>query len=165
MSIKFRVVTRPVPAGKNKGQTMQFAQALTSKRITFKRLCEEIADGSTVDTADVKAVLDRLVRVMRRHLEDGESVECGDLGTFSTTFGSEGIPLEEEFRSSIHIRKPRIAFRSKPEFKELTNVRFERISAEEEELRNAITAKKKGLKPNVSPEDNQLETDQPRTGI
>lgn len=146
MSIKFRVVHRPIMAGKDKGKTMQFAHALTSKRIPFKRLCEEIADGSTVDTADVKAVIDRLVRILRRHLSDGESVECGELGTFSPTFGSEGVPLEEEFRASSHIRKPRIAFRPKPEFRELDSVRFERISAEEEKARNAITAKKKGGK-------------------
>lgn len=147
MAIKYRVLTREVLLGKDKGKKMQFAQSITSKKITFKRFCEEIADGSTVGSADVKEVLDRMVTVLRRHMQDGESVDCGELGTFSPTFGSSGVPVGEDFSAKASIRDPKISFRPKPAFKALTDVKFERISAEEEAARNAATAKKKGIKP------------------
>ncbi|MDO4707118.1 MAG: hypothetical protein Q4A61_01675 [Porphyromonadaceae bacterium] len=148
MAIKYRVLTREVLLGKDKGKRMQFAQSITTNKITFKRFCEEIADGSTVGSADVKAVLDRMVTVLRRHMQDGESVDCGELGTFTPTFGSSGVPEGEDFTAKASIRDPKISFRPKPAFKALTGVRFERISAEEEALRSAATAKKKGKKPN-----------------
>lgn len=146
MSIKYRVLTREVLLGKDKGKKMQFAQSITTKKITFKRFCEEIADGSTVGSADVKAVLDRMVTVLRRHMQDGEAVDCGDLGTFSPTFGSTGVPVGEDFSAKVSIRSPKISFRPKPAFKTLTDVKFERISPEEEEARSVATAKKKGKK-------------------
>lgn len=148
MAIKYRILTREVLLGKDKGKKMQFAQSITSKKVTFKRFCEEIADGSTVGTADVKAVFDRMVTVLRRHMEDGEAVDCGELGTFTPTFGSAGVPVGEEFSPKVSIRNPKISFRPKPAFKSLSDVRFERISPEEEAARDAATAKKKkGSKP------------------
>lgn len=147
MAIKYRVLTREVLLGKDKGKKMQFAQSITTKKITFKRFCEEVADGSTVGSADVKAVLDRMVTVLRRHMQDGEAVDCGELGTFTPTFGSAGVPVGEDFSAKASIRDPKISFRPKPAFKALTDVKFERISAEEEALRSAATAKKKGKKP------------------
>lgn len=154
MSIKFRLNKRVVQLGKHKGKEMTFAQSVTSKKISFHRFCEEVSDGSTVGTADVKAVIDRMVYVLRRHMEDGESVEVGDLGTFSPTFGSDPVEEGERFDANKHIRDPKISFRAKPAFKSLSHVRFEQISAEEAAARDALTAKKKAGKsttPSSSP--------------
>lgn len=164
MAIKFRVLTREVRLGKDKGKKMQFAQSITTRKITFKRFCEEIADGSTVSTADVKAVLDRMVTVLRRHMEDGEAVDCGELGTFTPTFGSAGVPMGEEFSARTSIRDPKISFRAKPAFKNLSDVRFERISVEEEELRNLSTARKKGKKSGDSTEGSSSDSGSTHTG-
>ena len=105
-----------------------------------------MADGSTVDSADVKAVFDRMVKVLKRHMADGEAVDCGELGTFTPTFGSVGIDEKETFVASKHIKDPKVSFRAKPEFKDLSGVSFERISEEEEAARKALAEKKKGKK-------------------
>lgn len=146
MAIKFRIFKRTVLLGKDKGKTKIFAQSVTTKKITFKRFCEEVADGSTVDSADVKAVFDRMVKVLKRHMADGEAVDCGELGTFTPTFGSVGIDEKETFVASKHIKDPKVSFRAKPEFKDLSGVSFERISEEEEAARKALAEKKKGKK-------------------
>ena len=146
MAIKFRIFKRTVLLGKDKGKTKIFAQSVTTKKITFKRFCEEVADGSTVDSADVKAVFDRMVKVLTRHMADGEAVDCGELGTFTPTFGSVGIDEKETFVASKHIKDPKVSFRAKPDFKDLSGVSFERISEEEEAARKALAEKKKGKK-------------------
>ena len=146
MAIKFRIFKRTVLLGKDKGKTKIFAQSVTPKKITFKRFCEEVADGSTVDSADVKAVFDRMVKVLKRHMADGEAVDCGELGTFTPTFGSVGIDEKETFVASKHIKDPKVSFRAKPDFKDLSGVSFERISEEEEAARKALAEKKKGKK-------------------
>ena len=145
MAIKFRIFKRTVLLGKDKGKTKIFAQSVTTKKITFKRFCE-VADGSTVDSADVKAVFDRMVKVLKRHMADGEAVDCGELGTFTPTFGSIGIDEKETFVASKHIKDPKVSFRAKPDFKDLSGVSFERISEEEEAARKALAEKKKGKK-------------------
>ena len=137
MAIKFRIFKRTVLLGKDKGKTKIFAQSVTTKKITFKRFCEEVADGSTVDSADVKAVFDRMVKVLKRHMADG---------TFTPTFGSIGIDEKETFVASKHIKDPKVSFRAKPDFKDLSGVSFERISEEEEAARKALAEKKKGKK-------------------
>lgn len=144
MAIKFRLNKRVVQLGKHKGKEMTFAQSVTSRKISFQRFCEEVSDGSTVGTADVKAVIDRMVYVLRRHMEDGESVEVGELGTFSPTFGSDPVMEGERFDAHKHIRDPKISFRAKPAFKNLSDVRFEQISAEEAAARDALSKKKAG---------------------
>ena len=146
MAIKFRIFKRTVLLGKDKGKTKIFAQSVTTKKITFKRFCEEVADGSTVDSADVKAVFDRMVKVHKRHMAYGEAVDCGELGTFTPTFGSTGIDEKETFVASKHIKDPKVSFRAKPDFKDLSGVSFERISEEEEAARKALAEKKKGKK-------------------
>ena len=146
MAIKFRIFKRTVLLGKDKGKTKIFAQSVTTKKITFKRFCEEVADGSTVDSADVKAVFDRMVKVLKRHMADGEAVDCRELGTFTPTFGSVGIDEKETFVASKHIKDPKVSFRAKPDFKDLSGVSFERISEEEEAARKALAEKKKGKK-------------------
>ena len=43
---------------------------------------ELVADETTVSSADVKAVFDRASRVLIHLLQDGKSVDCGDMGTY-----------------------------------------------------------------------------------
>lgn len=151
MALKYRLLRQVVKLGKQAGKTMQFARSLVTRKISFARFCEEVADGSTIDEADLRAALTRMVKVLRRHMEEGDSVEIEGLGTFTPTFGSEGVPLDEKFNAVVHIRKPRVVFRAKPSFADLSGVGFERISEEEAAARDAVTAKKKAASQKATP--------------
>lgn len=48
----------------------------------FEEFIELVSDETTVSSADVKAVFDRSAKVLIRLLQDGKSVDCGDMGTF-----------------------------------------------------------------------------------
>lgn len=64
MALKFRLVQRKVMSGKNAGKKLFFASPTSRGKISYERFCREVAEGSTVETADVKAVIDRMVRVL-----------------------------------------------------------------------------------------------------
>lgn len=53
----YSITKRKMGVGPKKGTTMYVARAVCQKqRVTFDKLCEFMADGSTVSQADVAAV-------------------------------------------------------------------------------------------------------------
>lgn len=102
--------------GKNKGKTVYAARAVTRGVLPFDDFCREVADGSTVDVADVKAVLSRLHTVITRAVERGFSVEVGELGNFRPSFGSIEVLDAATFSPQEHIRRPKILFHPRASF-------------------------------------------------
>lgn len=96
--MKFKLVTR-----KNMGPDQEevpekiYAQMVCGDYVPFDEFVEEVADSSGVGSAGVKAVIDRTVVVLVRHMQHGRRVQVGDLGHFRYNFGSEGVPDEKEF--------------------------------------------------------------------
>jgi len=98
-----------------------YGQAKSSGELTFRKLAKEIAEGSTtVSDTDMLAVLNDLIKVMRRHLDNGEIVRFGDFGSFQISFKSKGAETEEKFNASL-INSPKIAFRPGADLKETLN--------------------------------------------
>jgi predicted histone-like DNA-binding protein len=95
--------------------------------VTYRKLVKEVAEGSTtVSDTDVLAVLNELIKVLKRHLENGEIVRLGDFGTFQVTVVSDGADTEVQFHFSL-IKNPKIAFRPGIDLKEmLANLKFEK---------------------------------------
>lgn len=110
MAMKFKLVTR-----KNIGPDQEsvpekmYAQMVCGDLVPFEEFVEEVADSSGVGSAGVKAVIDRTVVVLVRHLQHGRRVNVGELGHFRYNFGSEGIKADEEFSTDL-IREPRVRF-------------------------------------------------------
>ena len=96
-----------------------YAQPKSSGELTFRKLGKEIAEGSTtVSDTDVVAVLNDLIKVLRRHLADGKIVRLGEFGAFQIGFGSTGAESEAKFNASM-IRKPKVVFRPGTDLKEM----------------------------------------------
>ncbi len=114
--------------GKHKGKNVQVAQSVISGNVSFDKLCEALSKDSTVGKADVKAVLSQMSEKIAEFLDLGMSVDCGDLGLFRPSFGSEQVPEGEKFTVE-HIKKPRVVFTPRKEFKNcLRNAQFQRIN-------------------------------------
>lgn len=140
---------REMKVGKHQGKQVYLAKPVLTARVSFDHLCKQLADGSTVDAADVKAVLSRMATVISRNLEMGMSVDCGELGLFRPSFGSKGVEAEDEFNASL-ITPARVVFTPRKAFKNsLRGVGYERVyRASEAELRGAGKDKSKdGGKP------------------
>ena len=110
MAMKFKLVLR-----KNMGPDQEevpmkvYAQMVCGDYVPFEEFVEEIADSSGVGSAGVKAVIDRSVVILVRHLQHGRRVHFGDLGHFRYNFGSEGVTDEKSFTTSM-IREPKVRF-------------------------------------------------------
>jgi predicted histone-like DNA-binding protein len=118
MAVPYVVVERGNPL--NPAAPKKFyAQAKSSKVLTFRNLGKEIAEGSTtVSDTDVMAVLNDLIKVLRRHLSEGEIVRFGDFGTFQVTLSSSGAESAEKLNASL-IRKPKVTFRPGIDLKDM----------------------------------------------
>jgi DNA-binding protein, histone-like, putative len=127
MSVTYVIVSKADPRDKE-APKKYYAQAKSRSEFTFRMLCKEIADGSTtVSDTDVMAVLNDLVKILTRHLSNGEIVRLSDFASLQVTLGSEGTETEEEFNSS-RIRDKKVAFRPGPNLREmLNNLKFEKL--------------------------------------
>ncbi|WP_298525379.1 HU family DNA-binding protein [uncultured Porphyromonas sp.] len=79
--IKIKAIERKAGFGKTSKKLWYPAIHLHSD-VKFEEFIELVADETTVSSADVKAVFDRAAKVLIRLLQDGKSVDCGDMGTF-----------------------------------------------------------------------------------
>jgi predicted histone-like DNA-binding protein len=107
MAVAYKLVQRKNP--QNQEAPMKYYASAVTSRVSFDTLCKEIADGCTLTSADVKAVLDRANSVLDRHLSNGNIVQFGELGNFRISLSSSGSTTAEGYKSSL-IRKGRIIF-------------------------------------------------------
>ena len=110
MAVKYRLIERK-NLGNDKTETpkKQYAQVIYGDIVEFETFLEEVADGSGVGSAQVKAVLDRINIVLKRNLAQGRRVNVGELGNFRFGVGSTGTPTTEEFTTSL-IKEPKVVF-------------------------------------------------------
>ena len=133
MAQKYKLIERN-NLGKDNAQTPRkfYAQAVNNGYVSFDELCEEIAEGCTLTSADVKATLDRMAWAISKNLQNGRIVEMGELGNFRMTIGSKGSITKEDFNTSL-IKKPRVKFYPGKRIQTArTETKFERIDVNEE---------------------------------
>lgn len=110
MATTYKLVQRrDMHKGATAGSKLYYAQAKSLGTSGMERLCSMISERSTVSSADVKAVLDSLIYVMKLELSDGKIVKLGEFGNFRVTFGSDGTVTEKEFNAT-KIRSPKYTF-------------------------------------------------------
>jgi len=104
-----------------------YATAKSSGELTFRNLSKEIAEGSTtVSDTDALAVLNELVKILSRHLENGEIVRFGDFGSFQIGIKSNGSETEAKFHPSL-IKTSKVVFRPGIDLREMkNNLKFEK---------------------------------------
>ncbi|MCD7936902.1 MAG: HU family DNA-binding protein [Tannerellaceae bacterium] len=109
---------------------LYYAQTRATGEATLSEICSLIQERSTVSSADVKAVLDSLIFVMKHELANGRIVRLTDFGSFRITFGSTGTETEEEFTSAC-IRRPKYTFTPGPELRDRAKtLRYEKYTPE-----------------------------------
>jgi predicted histone-like DNA-binding protein len=126
MSIKYQVLQRQDP--RDRSVPSKFYAALTKRyEITFDELLNEIIDISTVSIGDTYNVLQTLIHLIKKHLQEGRTLKVGDLGTFYVTINSDGKDSDQEVDSNS-IKKANIRFRPSVKLKDAMNrLKFNRI--------------------------------------
>ena len=80
MSVKYRLVLRKdMTKGAAADAKLFYAASSSSGMCDLAGLCEIIADRSAATAGDVKLVLDGLLFVVKQKLQDGQTIQLGDL--------------------------------------------------------------------------------------
>lgn len=125
MTVKFNVIERGNPS--NLAAPKKFYPSIESSgRKTLRQIATQIAQISTVSSADTMAVLEALLTVIPQELATGNIVELGDFGSFWLKVNAEGADKAEDVRAAqIKTLLPR--FNPGKEFKKvLVGIEFEK---------------------------------------
>ena len=101
MSIKFKTLERGEPGVVGGGAKKWYAATVNDQRVNLKDLTADIERISTVNRADVVAVLSTLVQLIPEKLANSTIIELGELGYFRTNLKSSGVATKEDVSSGI----------------------------------------------------------------
>ena len=112
------------------GKTVIQANPTGRKRVDHRTFCEEVARATTFTGVEVEAVLRLAAEVARKHVENGDIVDFGDIGTLRPSFRSKLVEKgKEAFNAAVHITKPVVKLMPSRRYFTLTGVTYERVEA------------------------------------
>ena len=112
------------------GKTVIQANPTGRKRVDHRTFCEEVARATTFTGVEVEAVLRLAAEVARKHVENGDIVDFGDIGTLRPSFRSKLVEKgKETFNAAVHITKPVVKLMPSRRYFTLTGVTYERVEA------------------------------------
>ena len=128
MAIEYKAIRRKVIGGVDKGKTKYYASANTTGRSAIDEITEDIEQASTVNGADIRAVLYGLLESIPKHLKAGNSVELQGIGTFRISISSNPEDTADKVTSKS-IKSTKILFTpDKKLSKVLNDLTFKKIS-------------------------------------
>ena len=116
MNVKYNIIQKGEPGVAGGGTKKFYLIANSRGLIGIDQLTPKIAKLSTVNGADVKAVLFGLADAVPELLSEGYIVDMGDLGVFRLVLHSQGVETEEE-AGPHQVKKATIHFRPSEMFK------------------------------------------------
>ena len=109
MSIQIKSVERAQPGVVGGGVKKYYAAPVHGREVTLESLTKSIEKTSTVNGADIRAVLYALVEEAVAGLEEGRIIRLGDLGSIRISLSSEGKDTPEEV-TAASVKKAGVIF-------------------------------------------------------
>ena len=109
MSIQIKSVERGQPGVVGGGVKKFYAIPVHDREITLEGLTQAIEKTSTVNGADIRAVLYAMVEEAVVGLNEGRIIRLGDLGSLRITLSSEGKDTAEEITAAA-VKKAGVIF-------------------------------------------------------
>ena len=112
--IEFQVKSKKATLGKNKGQTIYFAQRRTHPRKSLADIERSIAFATTLTRADVRACIVALTDIVEGYLQDGFAVDLGELGMLCMLISSrQSLKAADVTAQTLRTRRVRSFAKSK----------------------------------------------------
>lgn len=128
--IAYTLSERKATVGALAGKTVIQANPTGRKRVDHRTFCEEVARATTFTGVEVEAVLRLAAEVARKHVENGDIVDFGDIGTLRPSFRSKLVEKgKEAFNAAVHITKPVVKLSPSKRYFTLSGVTYERVEA------------------------------------
>lgn len=138
-NLSFLLKEQKMMVGPMKGKKVFIATPTDRRRISHRSFCEEVARATTFTGAEVEAVLRLAAETAKKHVESGETVDFGDIGSLTPSFKSKAVEKAADFNAQKHITRPVVKLRPSKRYFTLTDVSYERV-----EPRPSEKKKKKG---------------------
>ena len=123
--IAYTLSERKATVGALAGKTVIQANPTGRKRVDHRTFCEEVARATTFTGVEVEAVLRLAAEVARKHVENGDIVDFGDIGTLRPSFRSKLMEKgKEAFNTAVHITKPVVKLMPSRHYFTLTGVTY-----------------------------------------
>lgn len=116
MSIQFKTVRRSEPGVPGGGQHKYYAGIERDRKVEMRTFIKAIGARSTVNVADVYAVIETFLQLIPEYLLEGRAVDLGPFGKFSVNISSIGHEQPEDV-SVFSIRKTKVQFTPGEELK------------------------------------------------
>ena len=129
--LRYKLVQRKdMSKGALENAKLYYPQVINQGRVSFDSLCEEVAEQSSLTSGDIKNCMDRLINCLVRHLKEGRSVDCGDLGSFRINIRSTGADTPEAYDAATMMRKPSVQYYLGKKLRDMqdTGVQYERYT-------------------------------------
>lgn len=128
MPVRFTIRERANPRDTDAPKQF-YPVARSSGSTNLKRISSRIASISTVNKADVLAVLDLLVQVMSEEVAEGRIIKLGEFGSFAVTLNTSGSP-QAELVTTGNIKNANLRFRPGEDLsKMLLTLKYEKLQA------------------------------------
>ena len=102
MPLKYKLIQRKdFSKDAPKDGKKYYAAIVSNGTVSTDELCESIAEETALTSADAKSFMDRLPRILARHLREGRNVQVGELG---------GVAEKKDFNAATMMKKPGIMF-------------------------------------------------------
>lgn len=86
-----------------------YAAPAPRQKLSTGDLCRYAVRNTTLNPAEVRAVLDLINEFVPRYLAEGYVIRLGELGSLSLAYGSEGVAQPEDFHPRL-MRPARVVF-------------------------------------------------------
>ncbi|MCX4382929.1 MAG: HU family DNA-binding protein [Parabacteroides distasonis] len=107
MPLKYKLIQRKdFSKDAPKDGKKYYAAIVSNGTVSTDELCESIAEETALTSADAKSFMDRLPRILARHLREGRNVQVGELGSFRPTMGSNGVAEKKDFNAATMMFTP-----------------------------------------------------------
>jgi predicted histone-like DNA-binding protein len=124
MAIKIKAVERAQPGVAGGGVKKFYASPIMDREVSLEGLTKAIEKTSTVNGADIRAVLYAMVEEAIVGLEDGRIIRLGDLGSLRISLHSEGKNTAEEVTAAA-VKKAGVIFTPSQKLQDmLRNAKF-----------------------------------------
>lgn len=130
MSVLYHVVARKNPQNREAAEKYYATLGATGQR-DLRYIATVIADKSSLNIMDVKAVLEGFIQVIPEILNDGYTVDLDEFGNFHLTCTSEGSDTIEDV-TAANIKKVNLQFRPGKLIRQtLNNTEFKKKTPEQ----------------------------------
>lgn len=109
MAIKYKLVQNKISGHDSFGK--YYARSVKSGEVSMKEIERIIEQNCSMKRSDVRAVITELVDTIKEKLQEGYSVDLGELGRLSLGVKSHGVYRESDFNVKQHIKNVSVNYR------------------------------------------------------